>query len=126
MTLIKVLHMSFGVLAILMFATRAILGFRASPNGQLQSAGMTKFFKIAPHVVYTVVIVCGVLLLLPLPIYPHWIIAKIVLFFVAISASVKAFKPEVTAPQFRTGVFVATIAYVAILFLAIAKPGGFI
>ena len=123
MMLMKVLHMSFGVLAILMFATRAILGAIApSPSGQLASAGLTKFFKIAPHVVYTVVLVAGVAMLLQLPIYPHWILAKIVLFLVAISASVKAFRATATASQFKTGVFVATVAYAAILWLAIAKP----
>jgi uncharacterized membrane protein SirB2 len=123
MTLIKVLHMSFGVLAILMFATRAILGMLApSPNGQLASAGLNKFFKIAPHIVYTLVLLAGVGLMLQLPIYPHWIFAKIILFLVAISASVKAFRETATVSQFKTGVFVASIAYVAILWLAIAKP----
>lgn len=123
MMLIKVLHMSFGVLAILMFATRAVLGMLApSPSGQLASAGMSKFFKIAPHIVYTVVLLTGLSVLMYLPIYPHWIFAKIVLFLVAISASVKAFRDTATVSQFKTGVFVATIAYVAILWLAIAKP----
>lgn len=123
MMLIKVLHMSFGVLAILMFATRATLGaFSASSSGQLASAGLSKFFKIAPHIVYTVVLVAGVVMLLQLPIYPHWIFAKIILFLVAISASVKAFRDTATVSQFKTGVFVASIAYAAILWLAIAKP----
>lgn len=123
MMLIKVLHMSFGVLAILMFVTRAILGAMApSPSGQLASAGLSKFFKIAPHVVYSVVLLSGIAMLLQLPIYPHWIFAKIILFLVAISASVKAFRDTATVSQFKTGVFVASIAYAAILWLAIAKP----
>ncbi len=123
MMLIKILHMSFGVLAILMFATRAILGMRApSPSGQLASVGLSKFFKIAPHIVYSVILLAGVWMLLLLPIYPHWILAKIVLFLVAISASVKAFRDTATASQFKTGVLVASIAYAAILWLAIAKP----
>lgn len=121
--LIKVLHMSFGVLAILMFATRAVLGMLApSPNGQLASAGLTKFFKIAPHIVYTVVVLAGVWMLLLLPIYPHWIFAKIVLFLVAISSSVKAFRDTASVNEFKMGVLVASVAYVAILWLAIAKP----
>ena len=123
MMLIKILHMSFGVLAIIMFAARAVLGvLAASPNGQLASAGLSKFFKITPHIVYTVVILAGLSLLWQLPIYPHWILAKIVLFLVAISASVKAFRETATASQFKTGVFIATVAYAAILWLAIAQP----
>lgn len=123
MMLIKVLHMSFGVLAILMFATRAVLGLlSSSPSGHLSSAGLSKFFKIAPHIVYTVVLLAGIALLMYLPIYPHWIFAKIVLFLVAISASVKAFRDTATVNQFKAGIFVASIAYVAILWLAIAKP----
>lgn len=123
MMLIKVLHMSFGILAILMFATRAILGMLApSPSGQLASTGLSKFFKIAPHIVYSVVLLIGLHLLLKLPPGQHWAFAKIVLFLVAISASVKAFRDTATVSQFKTGVFVATVAYMAILWLAIAKP----
>ncbi len=123
MMLIKILHMSFGVLAILMFATRAILGMRApSPSGQLASVGLSKFFKIAPHIVYTVVVLVGLHLLLKLPPGQHWAFAKIILFLVAISASVKAFRATATPNQFKTGVLVATVAYAAILWLAIAKP----
>ncbi len=123
MMLIKVLHMSFGVLAILMFATRAILGMRSpNPSGQLLSKGLTKFFKIAPHIVYTVVLLAGIGLLLQLPIYPHWVFAKIILFLVAISSSVKAFRDTASVNEFKMGVLVASVAYAAILWLAIAKP----
>lgn len=123
MMLMKMLHMSFAIVAILMFATRAVLGFlSSSPSGQLASAGLSKFFKIAPHVVYTVVLLTGLSVLMYLPIYPHWVFAKIILFLVAISASVKAFRDTASVSQFKAGVFVATIAYVGVLWLAFAKP----
>jgi len=72
--------------------------------------------------VYAVVLLAGVAMLLQLPLYPHWILAKIVLFLVAISASVKAFRDTATVSQFKMGVLVASVAYAAILWLAIAKP----
>jgi uncharacterized membrane protein SirB2 len=123
MMLATMLHVVFAIVAILMFVTRAVLGVLApSPSGQLASAGLTKFFKIAPHIVYTVVLLAGLSLLFQLPIYPHWVFAKIVLFLVAISASVKAFRQTATANQFKMGIAVASVAYVAILWLALAKP----
>lgn len=121
--LIKIIHMSFGVLTLLLFATRAFMGLR-SPNGRL-TASKEKFFKIALHAGYTVLVLCGLWLLVQLPnVYPHWIIAKLVLFAVALSASTKAFKTTATRAQLKSGVFVASIAYVAIVWLIIAKPGG--
>lgn len=41
------------------------------------------------------------------------------LFLVAISASVKAFRETATASQFKTGMFIATVAYAAILWLTL-------
>lgn len=128
MLLIKVLHMSFAMLAIALFATRAVLGFQ-SGDGQIASPRLARVFKIAPHVVYTVLLLCGLYLLWQLPLtvaqYPHWLLVKIGLFVVAVSASAKAFRAGTNYSQFKQGVFVTALAYVAILWLVIAKPTGF-
>ena len=124
MMLIKVLHRSFGSLAVLMFIARAVLGARAV-DGRIASAGLARFFKIAPHVVYTVLVACGLYLLLQLPnVYPYWLIAKMVLVVVAVSASTKAFKDTATRDQFKRGVFVAALAYAGIIGLIVVKPAG--
>jgi uncharacterized membrane protein SirB2 len=122
--LIKIIHMSVGTLAILLFITRAVLGARSS-NGRLSSAGLERFFKIAPHIVYSVIVGCGLYLLLQLPqVYPHWLIAKMVLFVVAVSASTKAFKVTATREQFKRGVLVAAVAYAGMIGLIVVKPNG--
>lgn len=120
--LIKILHMSFGLLAPLLFWARVAMSWKT--NGEM-TGGTAKFFKIAPHIVYTVLVLCGLHLLMQLPgVYPHWLIAKLVLFAVAISASIKAFRSDATQSKFRSGVLVASIAYIGIFWLIIAKPGG--
>ncbi len=52
--------------------------------------------------------------------------AKIILLLVAISASMKAFKASVEPAQVKAGVFVASIAYIGIIGLAVIKPANFI
>jgi hypothetical protein len=57
-------------------------------------------------------------------VYPHWLIAKMVLFVVAVSASTKAFKVTATREQFKRGVLVAAVAYAGIIGLIVVKPSG--
>ncbi len=59
-----------------------------------------------------------------LTVYPYWIIAKMILFVVAVSASIKAFGPNASTGQFKAGLLVASLAYAAILGLIVAKPFG--
>jgi uncharacterized membrane protein SirB2 len=119
--LIKILHMASGLAVVLLFALRASLLWRDRPL----SPGLARFFKIVPHIFYTTLVVFGLILLMRLPgVYPHWLIAKLVLFAVAVSASLKAFRATTPRPQARAGVVIAALAYVLILGLIGVKPGG--
>ena len=52
----------------------------------------------------------------------QWVIAKMVLFVAAISASIKAFKPRSTPIQSKVGISIAAVAYLGIVVLAYMKP----
>lgn len=84
--------------------------------------------KIATHVVYTLLILSGALMVIPLMkanAELQWVAAKIILLIAAISASIKAFRPSANSAQSKTGIFIALIAYVAIFTLAFVKPSNF-
>ena len=81
--------------------------------------------KITSHILYTLLLLSGALTLMPLLKLvgvPHWVIGKIILFIVAISATVKATRPTTAANQAKVGMFIALIAYIGIVTLAIVKP----
>lgn len=83
--------------------------------------------KIANHIVYALILVSGGVMLIQLfnagaPV--QWVIAKFALFIAAISASLKAFNPRASASQSRAGIFIAAVAYVGVVILAITKPGN--
>lgn len=119
--LIKILHMASGLAVVLLFLGRAVLLWRDRPL----SAGLARFFKIVPHIFYTALVVFGLMLLLRLPgVYPHWLIAKLVLFAVAVSASIKAFRATTPPAQARAGAVIAGLAYLLIIGLIAVKPGG--
>lgn len=52
----------------------------------------------------------------------QWVFAKIILLVAAISASIKAFNPQATSIQSKAGIFIAALAYVGIVVLAVVKP----
>ena len=84
--------------------------------------------KIFTHITYALVILSGGWMLMQLmsvnaPV--QWVFAKIVLLLAAISASIKAFSPTATPAQTKTGIFIATVAYIGILTLAVVKPDNF-
>ena len=117
----KHLHMLMAVITVVLFLWQSYLvmakGTRFDKKG-----------KIASHVVYTLLIISGVLNVMPLlsasaPL--QWVAAKIILLIAAISASIKAFRATATPAQSKSGIFIAFIAYVAIFILAFVKPGNF-
>ncbi len=119
--IVKIIHMISAVLVLLVFALRAAGLWRAQP----WPVGLDKTLRILTHVAYLGVVVCGLLLLMRLPgLYPHWVIAKLVLFAVALSASIKAFRATTPRPQARAGALVALLAYALIVGLVVVKPGG--
>jgi len=86
---------------------------------------LPKSAKIGAHVMYALVILTGAVTAMPLfgaGIVPHWLIAKMVLLIVAISATVKATRQTTTPNQAKIGMLIAFIAYIGILTLAFVKP----
>ncbi len=115
----KHLHMLMAVF------TFAIFIFQAMPIMMGKSGRLSRNMMIASHLIYTLLVVSGAMVLLPvikLVGIPHWIIAKIILLVVAVSATIKATRPTVTKNQARAGVFIAMIAYLGILSLVFIKP----
>lgn len=120
----KHLHILMAVLTLAIFIYQAFKVFTGS-NGRLPKPMM-----IASHIIYTLLIIAGGMMTFQLAKVvgvPIWVIAKIVLFVVAISATIKATRPTTTAIQARAGIVIALIAYIAIVALAVFKPAiGFI
>lgn len=117
----KHLHMLMAVITVVLFLWQSYLVM--SKGTRFDKKG-----KIATHVVYTLLIISGVLNVMPLlsaNASLQWVVAKIILLLAAISASIKAFRATATPAQSKSGIFIAFIAYVAIFILAFAKPGNF-
>ncbi|MFW2178230.1 MULTISPECIES: SirB2 family protein [unclassified Moraxella] len=116
----KHLHMLMAVLTIAIFVYQFIQIMRGK-NAQLPNKGL----KIASHVIYTLLLIAGVMTLMPLLKvigFPHFILAKIILFVVAISTTIKATRLTTPAPQAKAGMLLAMIAYIGIVGLAVMKP----
>ncbi|MEN6669334.1 SirB2 family protein [Psychrobacter sp. B38] len=116
----KHLHMLMAVLVIVLFLYQSYLVL--STNRQAPKA-----IKIANHIIYALIIVSGAVMLMQLisanaPV--QWVFAKIILLIAAISSSIKAFNPNATAGQRKTGILIAAIAYIGIVILAITKPAN--
>lgn len=116
----KHLHMLMAVLVIVLFLYQSYLVL--STNKQAP-----RVIKISNHIVYALVLISGAWILLQLmsanaPV--QWVIAKMVLFVAAISASIKAFNNSATPNQRKAGILIAGAAYVGIVVLAITKPGN--
>jgi uncharacterized membrane protein SirB2 len=132
--LIKIIHMTAGLLVVILFYTQAIMVLRA--RGQVhtlrtshvpQIVGFARFLKILAHIATAVTILVGGYLFLKLPgIYHYWSLTKIVLFGLAIIFSTMAFRGEGSRRAQNIGLFGAAICYAAIITLLIVKPWGVI
>ena len=116
----KHLHMLLAALTIVLFLYQSYVVLSA--NRQAPRA-----VKIASHVIYALLIISGATMLMQLmganaPV--QWVFAKIVLLIAAISSSVKAFNASATPVQRKTGILIATVAYIGIVILAFAKPAN--
>ena len=130
--LIKIIHMSFASLAILVFAIRGVQILLAKPQqGEaVEQPAVLPLQKgrvalvALQHLSYSVLVIAGVILLVQNQfVVQPWFYAKIILFFVVLSASGKAFskKPRVLA-QRKAGVVIATVAFASLLGLIVLKP----
>lgn len=114
----KHLHMLMAVLVIVLFLYQSYLTLSANRRAP-------RPVKIATHIVYALLILSGGWMLMQLmsvnaPV--QWVFAKIILLVAAISSSIKAFNPQATSTQSKAGIFIAAVAYVGIVTLAIVKP----
>ena len=116
----KHLHMLMAVLVIALFLYQSYLILSTDKQ-------TPRVIKIYNHIVYALVLLSGAWILFQLmsvnaPV--QWVIAKMVLFVAAISASIKAFNNSATPIQRKTGILIAGAAYVGIVVLALTKPGN--
>lgn len=115
----KHLHMLMAVLTILVFLSQAVPIWLGKPRPA------NKGMKIATHVLYTLLLLSGIMTLMPILQavgLPHWVIGKVVLLVVAISATIKALRLTTPLLQAKIGMLVALVAYIGILVLAFTKP----
>lgn len=113
-------HILMAVLTLAIFVYQFVKVLTNKP-AQLPSKGA----KIGSHILYTLLIITGVLTLMPLIKLigvPHWVIAKVILLVVAISSTIKATRATTPAPQAKAGMLIALIAYIGIVTLAVVKP----
>lgn len=120
----KHLHLLMVGLTLAIFIYQALNVFMGG-TGRL-----SKPFMIASHIIYTLLIIAGGVMAFQLSQVigvPMWVVAKIVLLVVAVSATIKATRPTATRVQAKAGMVIASIAYIAILALAVVKPAiGFV
>jgi uncharacterized membrane protein SirB2 len=136
--LIKIIHMSAGMLTVLLFIVQAVLLLKrrmrmsVQPGGKqtkiaaAQGVQLAHIIKLVSHAVWLVLILAGLWLLVHLPIYPYWIFAKIGLFVLAIVFSVFAFRSKNSVAVQNIGLLGGALCYGAILYLIVAQPFGFL
>jgi uncharacterized membrane protein SirB2 len=112
---IKQLHMSAAVLSIFFFVVRAY--WSVTNSGLLQR----KFVKIAPHVVDTVLLACGVILagMLGAAAMQPWVLTKIVLLVLYIGVGTVAIKRGKTATTRGVAAVIAIGIFAYIIGVAI-------
>lgn len=120
--ILKIIHMTFGSLALITFLIRAVLLFRA-PQNQPAKAGRIVLVALQ-HLSFTVLILTGMVLLYQNQfVVQPWFYGKIILFVVILSATIKAFgKRDMSLAQRKAGAFVAAIAFAGLLTLVVLKP----
>ena len=120
--ILKIIHMTFGSLALITFLIRAALLFRA-PQNQPAKAGRIVLVALQ-HLSFTVLILTGMVLLYQNQfVVQPWFYGKIILFVVILSATIKAFsKRDMSLAQRKAGAFVAAIAFAGLLTLVVLKP----
>lgn len=120
--ILKIIHMTFGSLALISFLIRAALLFRA-PQNQPAKAGRIVLVALQ-HLSFTVLVLTGMVLLYQNQfVVQPWFYGKIILFVVILSATIKAFgKRDMSLAQRKAGAFVAAIAFAGLLTLVVLKP----
>ncbi len=110
--MVKHMHMTFAVLSLLLFVVRA--GWAVSGSTMLTRP----FFRIAPHVIDTLLLVCGLYLLHFIGMQP-FIIAKLIGLVLYIGLGTMAIKRANTSGQKAVFAILAVLVFVYILGAAI-------
>jgi uncharacterized membrane protein SirB2 len=111
--LIKEFHVALAFITVAGFVTRAALAMAANPLRD------TKFVRIAPHVIDTLLLLFGITLAVHLSLSPltnGWLMAKIVALFAYIGFGVMTMRASST--PLRLVGFVGALASVAYIFAA--------
>jgi uncharacterized membrane protein SirB2 len=132
--LIKIIHMTAGMLVVVLFYTQLMMLLIRRRNGQAvhipevpRMSGLQRFLKISMHMCWTIVIVAGIYLLVQLSgIYPYWLLTKIGLFVLAIIFSIFSFRAKGSMRLQNIGLIGAAICYALIVGLVVIKPWGFL
>jgi uncharacterized membrane protein SirB2 len=109
--LIKHLHVALAYITVVGFAARGALALADSPLRN------TAWIRITPHVIDTLLLICGIALAVQLSLSPlahPWLAAKIIALFAYIGFGVMAMRA--TRPALRLIGFVAALATVGYIF----------
>ena len=115
----KHLHMLMALITIVLYLYQASFLVRGT------KPALSKAFKGTSHAVYTVLMLTGLYLfwqVYQVAGVQIWAVFKVALLVVAVSANIKAIRPNTKLVQSRAGFTIAGLAYVGILWLAIIKP----
>lgn len=122
--LTKIIHMSALTIVLIVFVLRGLTLFVGVTEGKYNPIGR-KAFTGLQHFAFTLIVITGVILLWmkDFQVQP-WFYAKIILFFVILSALSKAFKSDdhLLMAQRRAGFVIASVALFATMVLVITKP----
>ena len=122
--LIKIIHMSFGSLALLVLLLRTVYLFVSNTAPAQQNKAIRLPLVILQHLSYTVLTIAGVVLLIHNQfVVQPWFYGKVILFLVLLSASHKAFgRRDLHLQQRKAGAAIALTAFVGLLVLVMYKP----
>jgi uncharacterized membrane protein SirB2 len=112
--LIKHLHVTAATLSILFFVTRAWWSVTGSARLQW------RVVKVLPHVIDTVLLVCGILLTFMLGGLQPWIVAKIIALVLYIAVGTVAIKRGKTAATRGVAALIAIAIFFYIVGVALA------
>lgn len=120
--MLKLFHISLAALTLASFVTRGIFMLRDS------SQRYTRIWRVAPHVIDTLLLLTGILLALQIHQYPlahNWLTAKIAALAVYIALGVVALRGRTRAARLRAWLAaLAVFAYiVAVAVTRSALPG---
>lgn len=112
---IKHLHVTAVVLSILLFALRSYWSVVGSDHLR------NRFVRIVPHIIDTILLVCGVILAAMIGPEQPWILTKIVLLIVYIAVGTVAIKRGRTPRTRLVAAIIAIVVFAYIVGVALTK-----